>query len=162
MPVLVSLQKLVQVPETKPLWPDALRSFSHTLEKDPTNRTTWAVLADWLDESDQNEPSLARACRIISKRKDVQITGTKYSTSTSWSVRRLPTICGGDVSGWDSLLWCAGMIADNIDAAFAELEKSTEAPEEEPEEVATLPEPPPFNQVGYPEQTPHPHQTSNP
>lgn len=67
MPVYVSLEALVSVPNTRPLWPVDFAALIKTLEEHPDDSTPWGVTADWVDE-EAREPGYAAAFRWVAKK----------------------------------------------------------------------------------------------
>ena len=66
MPVEISLERLVSVVGTRSLWPEKFAALLDTVEQDTEDATAWLVLADWLQEHD--EQGLERAARWVGKR----------------------------------------------------------------------------------------------
>lgn len=88
MAVSVSLESLVAIAGSRPLWPEKFRDLIATLELNPNDdRTIWLALADWCQE--EGEPGLEEACRLVGKR--VQITAEVHGVKDrTWSFRGLP------------------------------------------------------------------------
>lgn len=78
MPVTVSLEALVSVPGTRPLWPDEFRALVDELEANPDDKVRWGVVADWVE--DRGEPEYAAAFRWVGKRDGVKVSH-KYNGS---------------------------------------------------------------------------------
>ena len=73
MPVLVSLEALVSLPDSSPLWPQEFESLVVAIEADPNDKLPWGVAADWLCEDKVGETDLGEAFRWIHKREKVRI-----------------------------------------------------------------------------------------
>lgn len=89
MPCPVSLEGLVRVPNTRPLWPKDILAIVEEIEGDPTGKGGWGVLADLLKEERYNEPDLAEACAWIFRREKVKV--ARHDT------RRARWTLGGEV-----------------------------------------------------------------
>jgi hypothetical protein len=78
VPVSVSLLKLVQIPDTEPLWPEVFRGmiekYENELNEKPYERTPLAPISDWLEENGESE--LAGACKWLLKRPEVYLDKT--------------------------------------------------------------------------------------
>lgn len=70
MSVAVSLERLVAVPNSFPLWPEEFAALVAKLGDDPNDKAQWGVVADWCDEND--ETALGDAFRYVSNRPDIR------------------------------------------------------------------------------------------
>lgn len=55
MSVAVSLFQLVQVTESRPLWPERFRDLLSACEVNFADRTPFGVIADWCDENEETK-----------------------------------------------------------------------------------------------------------
>ena len=118
MPIQVSLEIVLKVPDTEALLPKELRDLFATIEEKPEERTNWGVLADWFDEA--SEPGLARACRFVAKRQNVLPQKDTRSTSGKmyrWDWNGLPS----SVSALHSRINRSGYSIGGLLAELAEM-----------------------------------------
>src|SRR3954471_17419184 len=107
MPVSISLEALVNLPGTLPVWPEKFRGLMAKLEEDTDDTTAWLVAADWLQENDERE--MESTCRWVSKRIPLGVTVGFYRGS--WNFGGLPdSIRAGDSPDSDDTT-LAGAIA---------------------------------------------------
>lgn len=66
MPVEISLENLVAIKGTSPVWPEKFAALIAALQADSAEATTWGALADWCGE--HGEAGLERAARWAGKR----------------------------------------------------------------------------------------------
>lgn len=88
MSVTVSLEQLVSIRSTRPLWPDDFNSLVLAIEENLNDKTPWGVIADWCQE--HGEEGLAEAFRWVHKRPAVEISRENY-TPFLWDFVGLPT-----------------------------------------------------------------------
>ncbi len=123
MGVSVSLYSLVRLgAATQAMWPDEFKEFNKKLEQSVTDRTTWGVAADWLDEN--GEPELADAFRWISTHATV---GPHFGTRKGeYGFHNLPSVVQVAWSAYNhSLNTPAGLaacLAEALAKARAQLE----------------------------------------
>ena len=123
MGVSVSLYSLVRLgAATQAMWPDEFREFNKKLEQNVSDRTTWGVAADWLDEN--GAPELADAFRWISTHTTV---GPHFGTRKGeYGFHNLPSVVLAAWSSYNhSLTTPAGLavcLAEALAKARAELE----------------------------------------
>ena len=87
--VPVSLELLVSLPGTRPVWPADFAALIAKLEQEPNDVAQRSALADWCQEHD--EPGLARAFAWLAKRPTVELVqrNERYQTA-SWGFVGLP------------------------------------------------------------------------
>lgn len=93
MPVTVSLEELILLADSRPLWPGEFVAFVEKLEgaqKVRDDRTTWGVLADWLDE--QGESRMASACRWVANRPKVRLVVNPGHRSDPFKWEGIPSV----------------------------------------------------------------------
>jgi uncharacterized protein (TIGR02996 family) len=71
MSVEVPLLKIVAFENSVELWPQEFRSLVAELHKNPDEKTTWGVTADWLEEHGESE--LAQAFRWVGRRPHLKV-----------------------------------------------------------------------------------------
>lgn len=126
MPVLVPLDKLMLMDDGRDLWPDDFAALVAACEANPEDRTSFGILADWLDDHD--EPDFARAWRWLHKRPDVLIKTRKLDYKSPPEVRyylkNLPgSMRYADVEGkWGGgLPSCVAALSAKLKELMAEL-----------------------------------------
>lgn len=103
MPVLVSLEQLVALPNSRPLWPQEFESLVVEVEKDPNDKLPWGVAADWLCEDKIGETDLGEAFRWIHKRGQVKIEAATESYNLGrWRFKdkTLPSAVRDSIQGY--------------------------------------------------------------
>lgn len=75
----VSLEKLVSLKGSRPLWPAEFAALVALLDADPNDKAAWGVAADWLDEPERGEHDLAEAFRWIHKRDAARIAPDRFT-----------------------------------------------------------------------------------
>jgi hypothetical protein len=89
--VYVSLYQLVLIRGTRHLWPDWFQSFCCAIERDPSDRLSYHLVADKCDE--EGEPELAAIFRWFCRHPEVLLTDELTSRPAGygiWHVRNLP------------------------------------------------------------------------
>lgn len=85
----ISLERLVSLSVTRPLWPEKFAGLLATVEENTEDATSWSVLADWLQEHD--EKGLERAVRWCAKRKGAGARNTRRTSTDPYWAFDLPT-----------------------------------------------------------------------
>lgn len=121
MPVSVSLYELARVPDSMAVLPEDFMAVYEPLVSDPTDKTRWGVIADWLDEHD--EPLLASAFRYISQRP-IQVVRMTGMVRSWYGFNHVPPTVQVQMStvGFDdtTLLGAVAVLAAALDKARKE------------------------------------------
>lgn len=99
----VSLEQLVAIPNTRPLWPAEFNSLMTIIDENPNDKTAWGVAADWLSEPERDEQDLAEAFRWVHKRDEVKIeaaTESYYQGLWRFVDKTMPAGVRDSVSGY--------------------------------------------------------------
>ena len=88
--VSVSLYQLVQLEDSRALWPEDFQTMVTEMEANPGERTPFLAVADWLEEGDRGETELARAFRYLGKRPEIEIRKVNYYSNKFFWEAKLP------------------------------------------------------------------------
>ena len=89
----VSLYQLVQLEDSRALWPEEFEARVAEMEANPGERTPFLVVADWLEEGDRGETELARAFRYLGKRPEIEIGKVNfYADKFYWEAKLIAPI----------------------------------------------------------------------
>ena len=109
MPVEVSLELLVSLPGTKPVWPEQFRDLVETIEESFDERTRWVTAADWC--GDHEEHGLARAFAWVAKRRHIEVRNASPHTR-HWLIDGLPAAVTAEYVPSTDKSTLAGAIAE--------------------------------------------------
>lgn len=121
MPVEISLERLVAVTGTYPLWPEAFAGLIVTVEHTPDDQTAWFALADWCQ--DVGEFGLSRAARWAGKRMGAGAKNSRRNLQDPyWKFEVLPSAVQTVFPQAADRRTIAGLLAD-LSAALRRLDE---------------------------------------
>ena len=89
----VSLYQLVQLEDSRPLWPKEFEAMVTEMEANPGERKPFLAVADWLMEDGRGETELSRAFHYLGKRPEIEIGKVNfYADKFYWEAKLIAPI----------------------------------------------------------------------
>ena len=101
--VSVSLYQLVQLEDSRPLWPKEFEAMVTEMEANPGERKPFIAVADWLMENGRGETELSRAFRYFGKRPEIEIGKVNFYADKFYWEAILPAPIDSYEPTWECL-----------------------------------------------------------
>ena len=89
----VSLYQLVQLADSRPLWPKEFEAMVTEMEANPGERKPFLAVSDWLMEDGRGETELSRAFHYLGKRPEIEIRKANfYADKFYWEAKLIAPI----------------------------------------------------------------------